>query len=130
MTEKSSTPTGFASLAMVTIDCADPVVLAGFYSELLGWEIGHSQAEYAMITNPLEGGAPIGFGQVAGYQPAPWPNPNGSKQFHLDFYVDDLAKAATRAVELGATFPEFQPGETWRVLIDPAGHPFCLCIKS
>ena len=19
-----------------------------------------------------------------------------------------------------------QPGETWRVLLDPAGHPFCL----
>jgi hypothetical protein len=22
--------------------------------------------------------------------------------------------------------PDEQPGETWRVLLDPAGHPFCL----
>jgi len=28
---------------------------------------------------------------------------------------------------LGATTPEYQPGETWRVMLDPAGHPFCLC---
>ena len=31
-----------------------------------------------------------------------------------------------RALELGATLADPQPGDTWRVLIDPAGHPFCL----
>ena len=36
------------------------------------------------------------------------------------------ARAEEAAVELGATVPEDQPGETWRVLLDPAGHPFCL----
>lgn len=129
MSETNGTGTGFASLAMVTIDCADPVAMAAFYGGLLGWEITHSQAEYAMIAHPVEGGAPIGFGQVEGYRPAPWPNPNGSKQFHLDFYVDELAEATDRAVALGASLPEFQPGKTWTVLIDPAGHPFCLCVR-
>ena len=33
---------------------------------------------------------------------------------------------AERAVELGATLADPQPGETWTVVIDPAGHPFCL----
>jgi len=23
-----------------------------------------------------------------------------------------------------------QPGETWRVLLDPSGHPFCLTLAS
>ena len=34
--------------------------------------------------------------------------------------------AAARCVELGATRPDEQPGESWRVLLDPSGHPFCL----
>ncbi len=29
-------------------------------------------------------------------------------------------------VALGARVPDEQPGETWRVLVDPGGHPFCL----
>ncbi|TXJ72992.1 VOC family protein, partial [Streptomyces lavendulae] len=41
--------------------------------------------------------------------------------------VDDLAAAERRLLELGATKPEFQPGkERWTVLLDPAGHPFCI----
>ena len=32
----------------------------------------------------------------------------------------------THAVELGATVAEFQPQDDVRVLLDPAGHPFCL----
>jgi hypothetical protein len=47
---------------------------------------------------------------------------------HLDFAVaDDLDAAEARAIELGATKVGEQPNpDRWRVLIDPAGHPFCL----
>jgi hypothetical protein len=45
---------------------------------------------------------------------------------HLDFEVTDLAAGTARAVSLGAEFPEHQPQENVRVLLDPAGHPFCL----
>jgi len=121
--------TGFASIAMVNLDCDSPPALAEFYHEVLGWEISHSQDEYAMISP--EAGAPIGFGRVDGFQPPRWPDPESPKQFHLDFYVDDLDKAERRCVELGAGTPEFQPGgDRWRVLTDPAGHPFCVCLKS
>ena len=103
--------------------------LATFYHELLGWEITHSQDEYAMISPPA--GAPIGFGKVEDYRPPRWPAADAPKQYHLDFYVDDLDKAERQALELGAAKPEFQPGaDRWRVLTDPAGHPFCLCLKS
>lgn len=45
---------------------------------------------------------------------------------HLDFEVTDLAAATAHALELGAEQAEFQPQENVRVLLDPAGHPFCL----
>lgn len=68
----------------------------------------------------------IGFGTLEDYEPPAWPNDHGSKHFHFDLAVDDLDAAADELVGLGATKPEFQPGETWRVLLDPSGHPFCL----
>lgn len=72
-------------------------------------------------------GTTIGFGRVEGFTPPSWPDA-GAKQYHLDFRVDDLAGAEATARELGATVPDFQPGaDRWRVLLDPAGHPFCLC---
>ncbi len=112
-----------ATLAMVTLDCADPQASAAFWSGLLGWAITHSETDYAMLTGPSHA---LGFGRVENYEPPPWPNDHGSKQFHFDLAVPDLDNAAEAAIELGATLPTDQPGETWRVLLDPAGHPFCL----
>ena len=40
--------------------------------------------------------------------------------------VDDLARAVAAARELGATLASYQPPENCPVLLDPAGHPFCL----
>jgi len=45
---------------------------------------------------------------------------------HLDFEESDLQSEATRAIDLGVTLPAYQPQEKVRVLLDPAGHPFCL----
>jgi hypothetical protein len=41
--------------------------------------------------------------------------------------VGDLDSAVSEAVALGATVATTQPQENVRVLLDPAGHPFCLC---
>ena len=109
-----STPT--ARLAMVTVDCADAEASAAFWSALLGWEVAHSEREYAMLTGPDHA---LGFGRVEGYQPPGWPNENGTKQFHFDLAVADLDEAEKAAVELGATVADPQPGETWRVLSTP-----------
>ena len=113
-----------AAIAMVTLDCADPRVEATFWSELLGWHIIAVEDEYAMLKGPEW--AALGFGQVPDYLPPGWPNERGSKQFHFDLKTDDIAATEQRCLELGATVPDEQPGETWRVLLDPAGHPFCL----
>ena len=118
---------GFASLAMVNLDCTDPPALARFYSELLGWPVTHSQDEYAMIS---DGATSIGFGLVPGYQPTIWPQEPAPKRYHLDFYVDDLDRAEALCLGLGATKPHAQPEpERWRVLIDPSGQPFDICAR-
>ena len=117
-----------ASLAMVSIDCADPRELAAFYHQILGWEILHSEQDYAMIG---DGSLSVGFGRIDGYTPPRWPDPGAPKQFHLDFCVADLDKAEAACLDAGAAKPDHQPGaDRWRVLVDPAGHPFCICVKQ
>jgi predicted enzyme related to lactoylglutathione lyase len=113
-----------AALKMLTLDSSDARRDAAFWSAVLGWEIAHEQDEYAMLSGP--GGVALGFGTVEGHEPPAWPNEKGTKQFHLDLAVDDLDAAAQQCLDLGATLADPQPGETWRVLIDPSGHPFCL----
>lgn len=116
-----------ARLAMVTIDCADPAAEAEFWSQLLGWKVAHREDAYAMVTGDGPTGPALGFGRVDDYAAPQWPDPKGSQQFHLDLAVDDLDAAEARCRELGATLLDFQPGDgRWRVMRDPAGHPFCL----
>jgi hypothetical protein len=41
--------------------------------------------------------------------------------------VKDLDVAEAAAIKVGATKATTQPSpELWRVLLDPAGHPFCI----
>ena len=112
-------------LKMMSLDCSDPRAEAAFWSELLGWDVAVAEDEYAMVV-PAGGGAMLGFGRVEDHSRPAWPNERGTKQFHLDLGCDDLAAEEERALALGATLAEPQPGDTWRVLLDPAGHPFCL----
>jgi hypothetical protein len=59
--------------------------------------------------------------------PPTWPQGPVPKQAHLDLDVDDLDQAEMRAVSLGAVRADFQEApDRFRVLLDPAGHPFCL----
>jgi predicted enzyme related to lactoylglutathione lyase len=116
-----------AKLLAVTLDCAEPKKLAEFYHEITGWEIQYAEDEYAAVGNETTS---IYFGRIPDRKPVTWPSPD--KQFHLDFRVPDVEKAAEEYVALGATKPEFQPGITedgvrWIVLQDPAGHLFCVC---
>jgi hypothetical protein len=62
--------------------------------------------------------------RVAGYRPPSWP---GSSVVHLDLTAsEDVEDAAARAVAAGAIRVEHQPDPRWRILLDPAGHPFCI----
>jgi hypothetical protein len=62
------------------------------------------------------------------FQPPVWPPVPGTQgmQLHLEVEVSDLEAAVEHAVELGATVAAHQPQDDVRVMLDPAGHPFCL----
>ncbi len=45
---------------------------------------------------------------------------------HIDIAVEDLEQAVAWAQEKGAELAPHQPQERVRVMLDPAGHPFCL----
>jgi hypothetical protein len=127
MTE-ATTNAGIATLGTVVLDCADPTALGEFYSALSGWppESG-SEPDWVQLRNPA-GGATIAFQRVDGeFRPPAWPGTEHPQQFHLDFYLSDLDEGERRVIDLGATKAEFQPGTSFRVFLDPAGHPFCLC---
>ena len=124
----SDTQTGIATLGTIVIDCADPLALAGFYGAVSGWAVDPgSEPSWAQLDNPA-GGATVAFQRVEGeFNPPAWPGAEHPQQFHLDFYLADLDEGERRVLELGAKKHEFQPGKSFRVFLDPAGHPFCLC---
>ena len=111
------------------IEAPDPGALARFYSDLLGWPIGHEEPGTAIVAAP-EGSIYIVFQQATDYQEPVWPPVDGSQRpmMHFDFQVGDLDSSVAEAVELGATLAMSQPQENVRVLLDPAGHPFCLVL--
>lgn len=118
-----------AKLTAITLDCSDPEALAEFYHRATGFVLHpKSNAEFAGVTRP--DGLLLGFQRVDGYRAPNWPDQTVPQQIHLDFAVDDLDAAEAALLELGATKPEYQPNELWRVLADPAGHPFCLTTKA
>lgn len=119
-------------LYALVLDCPDPYALAGFYARLLHWEIVFHNEEYACVAAPgtAQGAYPgITFQKNPLYQPPVWPEEPASQQqmAHLDFAVNRLEEAVAYALSCGATEARAQFSQDWRVMLDPAGHPFCLC---
>ncbi|MGA8545358.1 MAG: VOC family protein [Mycobacterium sp.] len=115
---------GDIRLGAVSVDCSDPPVLADFYSNVLNLSVMFSSPEFIALQGA---GVLLTFQRIAEHQPPSWPAGEVPKQLHFELAVDDLDGAESRILALGATKAEVQPQpESWRVLIDPAGHPFCI----
>ncbi len=101
--------------------------LAAFYERLLGWPIAIDQGDWVMLRDP-EGGTGLSFQSEPDHVPPVWPVEPGAQQMmiHLDVGVDDLDAAVVWAVNAGALLASHQPQDDVRVMLDPAGHPFCL----
>lgn len=110
----------------VVLDCADPMELATFYGRLLGWEIKPADD---WVDIRADYGDCISFQKVDDYAPPQWPGQGHPQQMHLDVVVDDLDVAEGEVIAIGARKHDHQPGTTFRVFLDPAGHPFCLCLS-
>jgi catechol 2,3-dioxygenase-like lactoylglutathione lyase family enzyme len=115
----------------VVLEAPDAAALARFYAELLGWRVVKEDATGAAVA-PVEGVAYLAFQTSPEYVAPVWPAAEGAQQMmmHLDFEVSDLGAAVAHAVELGARQAGHQPQDHVRVLLDPAGHPFCLYLDA
>ena len=109
------------------IEAPDPGALGRFYAALLDWPIGHEEPGTTVLAAP-GGSSFLVFQQASGYRAPVWPPVAGEQRpmMHLDVQVGDLDTAVEDAVALGATVAGHQPQDNVRVLLDPAGHPFCL----
>src|SRR3954452_645237 len=62
--------------------------------------------------------------RVENYRPPMWP---GTSIVHLDLTAGEhLDESVKQAIALGATPAYPQPDPRWKVLLDPASHPFCI----
>jgi predicted enzyme related to lactoylglutathione lyase len=127
MVMSASNPSAVPTFGGVALDCPDPMALAGFYRELLGWEaeLELHEGHWVTLINPL-GGARLEFQRVEDFRAPDWPSPDKPQQAHLDLDVKDLAVAHERALRIGAKLLDDKP-KSFRVYADPVGHPFCLC---
>lgn len=108
------------------LDCPDPASLGYFYGTMLGWTVDASQ-DWVDIRSDI--GQCLSFQLVEDYRRPTWPSQVAPQQMHLDVVVDDLDIGENAVLELGAVKSDHQPGTTFRVFLDPAGHPFCLCLS-
>ena len=113
-----------ARFESVDIDCPNDVELRSFYQRLTGLEEEPLGDFFPSLRDPR--GFWIRFQEVKDFTPPTWPTQERGQQFHLDFQVRDLDAGVRRALDVGASLAPEQPGEGWRVMLDPVGHPFCL----
>lgn len=120
-----STPV--SELIAFTIDTPDASRSARFYADLAGGEVTGEYPEHGYASVAI-GAHALNFQGVQDYAAPRWPGQDHPQQFHLDFRVADLDRAVQHATGLGATVAGEQPApEAYRVMLDPDGHPFCLC---
>jgi catechol 2,3-dioxygenase-like lactoylglutathione lyase family enzyme len=116
--------TAVARLGSVSIDCPDPHALAQFYATLLGVDIAYDTKAFAAVrVDNLW----LSMQKVDDHRPPSCPEGSVPQQLHLDVAVEDLDTGEEAAAAAGARKAGTQPSpERWRVMLDPAGHPFCL----
>jgi predicted enzyme related to lactoylglutathione lyase len=116
----------------IMIDCPDAGKLGDFYAGLLGWNKTVLNRECVAVHAENQ---PVNLicQQEEDYIPPVWPEAENRQQkmLHLDFTVSDLKTAVEHARALGAVMAgeQYNPGQ-WITLLDPAGHPFCLCLPE
>jgi catechol 2,3-dioxygenase-like lactoylglutathione lyase family enzyme len=115
------------------LDCADADELATFYARILGWEpAARDEGGSWIMLRPSQGDVTLSFQAEDWYRPPVWPEQpdEQSKMLHLEIEVDDVDAAVATVVAAGGRIAPNQPADRdprqLRVMLDPAGHPFCL----
>ena len=118
-----------ARFSLVAFDCPAPQALAEFYGAITGWTVEpRSNDDWAQLA--ADGGATIAFQHAPDHVRPAWPD-GTAQQAHLDFDVPDLDVGERQVLALGAEKAQTQTQpDSWRVYLDPAGHPFCLVLDD
>ncbi|WP_146925167.1 VOC family protein [Cellulomonas xylanilytica] len=114
----------------LTIDAADPHVLARWWRDVLGWTYVWEPAEDddEIAIEPPDGGA-------TGWLFIKVPDVKAAKnRLHADLRPPNGSDQATeleRLLSLGATRVDIGQGDVpWHVLADPEGNEFCLLRRT
>ena len=110
----------------IVLGTPDPVGLGRFWAGLIGGEL--DQRDPTFVTVHREGTTYLACQLEPDHTPPVWPaGPHDQQmQLHLDLGVSSVAEAVADAEALGARLTDVQPQDDVRVMLDPAGHPFCL----
>jgi len=110
----------------VCVDAHDPLALATFWREVLGWRITWNEDDEVVLEppagSPAEGvAADLVFVRVADEKTT-------KNRLHLDLRPDDRDAEVARLELLGARRISVGQGDdvTWVVLADPEGNEFCV----
>lgn len=111
----------------VNMDCGNAAEMAAFWGRFLGWDITYRDGGFVLLRDPA-GGTGVSFQERPDYTAPTWPEEEGlqQKMLHLEIQVEDAQAAADFAIACGARLAAFQGRADLRVMLDPAGHPFCL----
>ena len=114
-------------VSTTVLGAPDAPALAAFYRRLLGWDTVVEEPYWVTI-RPPDGGSGLSFQYEPLHTPPVWPAEADHQQMtaHLDIAVEDLLAGVDWAVEAGARLAAFQPQKGVKVMLDPAGNPFCL----
>ncbi len=120
----------------ITLDCSDAEALGAFYARLFGWNVrARDNAGWLQLGNP-NGGVGLNLQAEDSYEPPAWPEQPGhqAKMMHFEVLVDDLDAAVQFVVQCGGCEAVHQPPDRdstrLRIMLDPAGHPFCLFVHG
>ena len=113
------------TIQCVSVDAADPDLLATFWAAALGWRRTFEDADEVALEppagSPQDGVAPdLLFLRVPDAKA-------GKNRLHLDLRPLDQSAEVARLEGLGARRVDIGQGEqTWVVLADPEGNEFCV----
>lgn len=117
----------------ICIDCSPDYFdqEVAFYRDLLATQVAEREQRWAAMRDPRSG-MWVNVQADDAYVPPVWPDqvPAQTKMMHFEVRVEDVPQAVTHAVAIGAREAPWQPADRdparLRVMLDPAGHPFCL----
>jgi hypothetical protein len=107
--------------SQVVVDALDPVRLAHWWAEVLGYQVlTEKPDEVAIAAGP-------GLQPELCFLAVPDPK-DGKNRLHLDLTPDDQDAEVERLLDMGARHVDIGQSRTvnWVVLADPEGNEFCV----